>query len=84
MATSFRSRGALPFGFLLDSALTLQKARHGLRDKRLAQRKVANESNSGMAQRDILPIPLSRSGGGELVVRPLLIRSTWTTLPLRE
>jgi hypothetical protein len=40
-----------------DSALTLQKARHGLRDKRLAQRKVANECNSGMPQRDILPIP---------------------------
>ena len=62
MATSFRSRGALPFGFLLDSALTLQKARHGLRDKRLAQRKVANESNSGMAQRDILPIPAVKVG----------------------
>jgi hypothetical protein len=34
-----------------DSALTLQKARHGLQDKRLAQRKLANESNSGMPQR---------------------------------
>jgi hypothetical protein len=29
----------------------------GMRDKRLAQRKVANESNSGMPQRDILPAP---------------------------
>jgi hypothetical protein len=45
-----------------DSALTLQKARHGLRDKRLAQRKVANESNSGMPQRDILPTPLAQVG----------------------
>jgi hypothetical protein len=29
----------------------------GMRDKRLARRKVANESNSGMPQRDILPTP---------------------------
>jgi hypothetical protein len=32
----------------------------GMRDKRLAQRKVANESNSGMPQRDILPTPLAQ------------------------
>jgi hypothetical protein len=74
MATSFRSRGGAsiwsptpPTG---DSARTLQRARHGLRDKRLAQRKVANESNLGMPQRDILPIPASTGReGGELVVR---------------
>ena len=65
MATSFRSRGGAsiwsysPTG---DSALTLQKSRHGLRDKRLAQRKVANESNSGIPQRDILPIPAGTGG----------------------
>ncbi len=32
-----------------------------MRDKRLAQRKVANESNSGMPQRDILPAPAGTS-----------------------